>query len=289
MSLKKSPAQQEIISLAEAVAEEYFLNGKIEPCHIFDAENIGYGFGHYGDTFDGMLEFEESKFYVYANLDRLIRKNSTRSRFTLCHELGHYYIDAHRNAIENGAGKHQSQCGMFDRSECNEEREADLFAANLLMPPNRVIKFLSKNPNQTPLKQIQLMAKYFDSSITSSALQFISLSTTPTAAISWKPSGQCAWCKLGDEFKKDETMKFWSKPKFQLASDAPQDSATAMVLNGEVKSAGNATLASYVFSNVKQGGHRDILLTEECMELGSYGALTIISRRADDKLSIAGL
>ncbi|MBT8036718.1 MAG: ImmA/IrrE family metallo-endopeptidase [Verrucomicrobiae bacterium] len=281
MSLKKSEAQLEIISLAEAVADEYCAKGKIDPCKILDAEKIGYGYGNYGDTFDGMLEFKDSKYYVYANLDRLSRPSSVRTRFTFGHELGHYYIDEHRIAIENGVGQHQSLCGMFDRSQCNEEREADLFAANLLMPPSRVIEFLGKHQKLTPLKQIQLMAAHFDSSITSSALQFIALSSAPTAAISWRPSGESAWVKLADEFRLDDTMKFWSKPKFQRAAEAPRDSASSIVLRGEEDCSSNATLASYIFANVKQGGHRDILLTEECMALGDYGALTIISKNSE--------
>ena len=54
-------------------------------------------------------------------------------RFTVAHELGHYFLQGHIEALF-GAGQqfHQSESGFT--SDDKYEREADSFAASLLMP-----------------------------------------------------------------------------------------------------------------------------------------------------------
>src|SRR5438067_1156661 len=94
---------RDIIDLAEAVSEEYVLpSGKLEPLTITDAKDITISFSRYSNSFDGMLEHRAGRFHIYCNLDRLDNSDSPRARFTLCHELGHYFIDDHRNALASG-------------------------------------------------------------------------------------------------------------------------------------------------------------------------------------------
>src|SRR5271157_1307304 len=54
-------------------------------------------------------------------------------RFTVAHELGHYFLEGHVQALF-GAGQqfHQSESGFTSNDKY--EREADSFAASLLMP-----------------------------------------------------------------------------------------------------------------------------------------------------------
>ncbi len=95
---------------------------------IAAAKAITVSFGRYGDAFDGMLEHRAGRFHIYANLQRLLREDSPRARFTLGHELGHYYIDEHRNALTAGAvPAHRS--GSEYESRLLPEQEADCFAA----------------------------------------------------------------------------------------------------------------------------------------------------------------
>src|SRR5689334_23997225 len=54
---------------------------------------------HYGNCFDGLLEYEAGEFHVYCNVDRGNIPGGARARFTLAHELGHYFIDEHRIAL----------------------------------------------------------------------------------------------------------------------------------------------------------------------------------------------
>src|SRR5207247_1657430 len=102
-------------------------------------------FGRYGDAFDGLLEHRSGRFHVYANLDRVEREDSPRARFTLAHELGHYFIDEHRNALAAGlALSHPSFCDF--ESDLPVEKEADHFASNLLMPAKGFRKLAARAP-----------------------------------------------------------------------------------------------------------------------------------------------
>ena len=90
------------------------------------------------DTFDGMTWYEpkQDKFFIHVNTKRGNSINNSKGRFTLAHELGHYFIDHHRLALESG--KMQPHIHRYVQFGNNEdwiiEREADDFAANLLMP-----------------------------------------------------------------------------------------------------------------------------------------------------------
>ena len=55
-----------------------------------------------------------------------------RIRFTLAHELGHYLV--HRNMLPNGIHCHEDDVLRGSDSDRDMEREADQFAADLLMP-----------------------------------------------------------------------------------------------------------------------------------------------------------
>src|SRR5687768_12192057 len=107
-----SPArEQEIAELAEAIAEEYFPAARVDPLAIVKTKGISISFGHYGDSFDGLLEHLHGRFHIYANLNCIDYTDSPRARFTLGHELGHYFIDEHRNALASGlAPSHPSIC-----------------------------------------------------------------------------------------------------------------------------------------------------------------------------------
>ena len=54
--------------------------------------------------------------------------------FTIAHELGHYFLSGHVEAVIGyGSGIHYSESGFI--SNDMHEREADAFAVELLMPP----------------------------------------------------------------------------------------------------------------------------------------------------------
>ena len=76
-----------------------------------------------------------------------------RQRFTMAHELGHYVL--HRGLIGSGVDddtKYRStEKGDFYNSEIDEvhERQANAFAATLLIPEQLIRKYVAENPQAT--------------------------------------------------------------------------------------------------------------------------------------------
>ena len=101
----------ELAELAEAVADEHCPRDVVYPEVIASASGITVSFGAYGEGFDGILEHRNGRFHIFCNTDRVGPDDSPRARFTLAHELGHYYIDDHRRALASGGvAPHPSQC-----------------------------------------------------------------------------------------------------------------------------------------------------------------------------------
>ena len=99
MVKKNSP---KIKRLAEYIALQF--EEKITPLEkIVEDENLDVFYDNYeSNTFDGMTIFDKGDFYIHINLDNGNRADKERGRFTLAHELGHYFIDAHRIGLKNG-------------------------------------------------------------------------------------------------------------------------------------------------------------------------------------------
>lgn len=128
-----------IRELAESIALEY--EEKITPLDsILVDEDLSVYYDSYGkNTFDGMTFYDNGKFYIHINTDIGNRPDSARGRFTLAHELGHYYIDSHRIGLKKGLLEpHQSRTNQKQFNQI--EREADFFASCLLMPKERFSK-----------------------------------------------------------------------------------------------------------------------------------------------------
>src|SRR3712207_1573152 len=116
----------DIAELAEEVADTHCPGSRVDPVKIIEANGITFSFGRYANAFDGLLEYQDGRFHIYSNLDRVEDRDGTRARFTLGHELGHFYINEHRNALKKGlAPSHPSFCEYT--STHLVEREADHF------------------------------------------------------------------------------------------------------------------------------------------------------------------
>lgn len=124
--------------LAEAIILRYFPGDTpITPRFIADDYSITYSRSDYGDDFDGLLLWDGDDFHIFVNSAR--QQSDYRQRFTFCHELGHFFIDGHRNALIHGEVPYLSSFTGFS-SERIVEREADFFASCLLMPRSRAIR-----------------------------------------------------------------------------------------------------------------------------------------------------
>ena len=168
--------QEELSDLAEFIANEYCSDTPIEPKIIADNHGISYNYGNYEDAFDGLTEHEFGTFHIFINLVMHSDEHSERSRFTFAHELGHYFIDEHRNALKNG--QTPSHPSFTDFSSKNPvEVEADFFASSLLMPRNRIIKDCFRKKFSFEIIE-KLSAKY-KTSTTATVLKFASIGNHP--------------------------------------------------------------------------------------------------------------
>jgi Zn-dependent peptidase ImmA (M78 family) len=147
-----------LTGLTESIVDWYFpAEAPIQPSLIAKDYGITWSIGNYEDAFDGLLEHNLGRFHIYVNKDR--QQTRERQRFTFCHELGHFFIDGHRNALANGEVPYHSSFTGFS-SENVVEREADFFSACLLMPRKRVLRDYRHNRRFSFHIIQQLASKY---------------------------------------------------------------------------------------------------------------------------------
>jgi len=262
----------EIAELAEAVAYEHCSSLPVEPAQIARNKRITASFGQYGpNTFDGLLEHIQGRFHIFCNVDRVGDAASPRARFTLAHELGHYFIDEHRRPLQAGlAGPHGSQCEH--ESPILAEQEADLFAANLLMPAGR---FVRQAGGVSPgMDGIRRLAERFGTSITAAAIRYAEADVQPCLVIKWDWSGY-AWKRISAS-----AFAAYLRTTYQALRDLPPDCPTRKAIARQAPpecgyfQAG--TTAAAWFPRIKTGDWRDALFIEQAMPLGRFGVLTFL-------------
>lgn len=264
--------EEEIVDLAEGVAETYCPKSKVNPDLIAAENGITVIHDHFDDAFDGMLEYCEKEFFIYSNLDRVDVSGSVRDRFTIGHELGHFYIDEHRRALQSGkVSSHRSFCEQFEGGSLVEQ-EADLFAASLLMPPSRFEAERRRAP--TGLAGILRLQEIFGASVTSTCVQYVRKSPFPCAMIRWSPTAfewrivsSPAW-NLGFRWTINQVER--------VPEDSPTGRAFAGTAEKGITFNRGVSTTAFWFQNVIMGSRRDLLLHEEAMQLGRYGALTLL-------------
>lgn len=128
---------------------------------------------------DGMLARHPHKdvWAIFYNQD-IVHKG--RTNFTLAHELGHYFV--HRNQISMS----RFECGESDMLDENKdfpniETEANIFAANLLMPNHDFRTQVDGEPFSFDL--MQHCACRYDASLTAVVLKWLEFSKNEAIAI----------------------------------------------------------------------------------------------------------
>ncbi len=264
--------RNEIVALAEEVAETHCPDRYIDPIFVLNQKQITYSFNYYGDGFDGMLEHRAGRFHMYCNLDRVSNSTSPRARFTQGHELGHYFIDEHRNALLRGVPPHLSVSDQVDPERTVEE-EADLFSSHFLMPEQRFKTAFSAAP--MGLRGVIHVQKQFNVACSSAALRVLGHSSHPLAMVYWR-NDKPPWSDVNMAFRTMGLVQVMRK-----ASKLPPDSATSLAMtdnpNAYSDPRSSTSLASSWFWGIHNGSALDIVLKEEAIRLGRFGVLTILS------------
>jgi Zn-dependent peptidase ImmA (M78 family) len=141
--------------------------------------------GNFRNRFDGQLEYHErqNRFLLLFNdkYDQYVAAGThhPRTRFTISHELGHYFLEPHHTYLVRDGKSHGSK-GEYS-SPVMMEREADAFAAALLMPERIMGEWV--NDGDPTLENIEEWARVFHTSLSSTAKRSIDLSHFPAAVV----------------------------------------------------------------------------------------------------------
>ena len=127
------------------------------------------------NAFDGRLEYRNPRFLLLYNTKYDQWQHSAQHHpkvlFTVGHELGHYFLEHHRNYLMGGGGAHSSMTEF--QSNRFVEREADCFAASLLMPEFLLKKIVNR---QAPSLALVMSAReQFQVSLTSMLVRWVQL------------------------------------------------------------------------------------------------------------------
>lgn len=131
-------------------------------------------------------------------------------RFTIAHELGHYFTDGHEDAIIASGNSHISRAGSGAKELI--EQEADQFAVGLLMPAsysNRVLEHADMG-----LAGIEALSDAANVSLIAAALRLVALDPYPVAICS-SIGPDVVFCSLSESFR-DLGFKNWPRPKDRL-------------------------------------------------------------------------
>jgi len=198
-------------------------------------------------------------------------------RFSIAHELGHYLLPGHLEAIFDEHGVHESFAGF--RSENEYEKEADYFAAGLLMPnPMFTTALEETGPGLEAVEELALLCI---TSLSATATRYAKCADHPVAVIV-STGRHIDYCVMSDSFKAIKGLE-WLRKRQPL----PRETHT-YVFNQDTQRVaradhhdGTSSLEDWFGS----GPAWDVV--EEIVGLGSYGkTLTvlrpIIPPEADD-------
>jgi Zn-dependent peptidase ImmA (M78 family) len=261
--------KNEIIGLAEFIALEYANDGRVDPRHIASEKSIPVIYKRYGLHFDGMLMFSVGRFFIYCNLDKSGNENSARARFTVAHELGHYFLDEHRNVLCSGQNLHHGSLCEY-ASKNTVEQEADLFASHLLMPTPLFDTQIRRKKPKTGIEEVLHLKDIFKTSIMSTAIRFVNAEVIPCAIFIWNNDGTLRWHRKSKSFVRGHIGRP-IKSTHSLRGSATVQAFSTM---NEIFTSG-ATVSTF-FENVTHGNYRNALLKEEAIRLGGHGVLTFV-------------
>jgi Zn-dependent peptidase ImmA (M78 family) len=261
-----------IIALAEYVGSEHqaALYGGTKLDAILKEKGIKLCFGDYEDLFDGLIVFEDGHYFIHCNRLTGNHENGIRTRFTIAHELGHYFIDEHRIALRNN---HMPSLGERLKGDILIEQEADLFASRLLLPGAVFQKALKKA--EPGLVGIISLAEKFNVSVRCAGLRYISEDPVSSCLAFWAWDEQLRWKWYSRSLWNAGIRKLKPKPIVDGAiSQCIKDGTTQQIC---VKQS-HATI-NYLFQ-VDDGAHYHAICSEEAAALGEHGVLSLT--RAQD-------
>jgi len=195
-------------------------------------------------------------------------ENDGLIHFTVAHELGHYFLPGHVDALfKNGNQCHMSKSGFV--SDDPVEREADLFAATLLMPQGLFLPALRRAGSG--FSAIEKMATLCRTSITATAIRFAEFSEDPCIVVVSSGS-EINFCCFSRAIRELRNVS-WPKAGDSLPISAATSRFNQLKENVErgMRRESTSTLSDWV------EGAPGLELNEDVIGLGQYGkTLTVL-------------
>lgn len=192
--------------------------------------------------------------------------NEGFQRFSIAHELGHYFLDGHIDHLLGAADVHVSHAGFGSDDRC--EREADEFATGLLLPETLFIPAMGRAGSG--FSAIESLADLCVTSITATAIRYAQLADDPVAIVMSTENRIDFWF-ASEAFK--QTGVEWLKKGDLL----PQDTATAKFNEDEGRIASGARWEQSTRIPEWFGDGPNRALSEDVIGLGTYGkTLTVL-------------
>lgn len=196
-------ARQSALEKGEEIAKGFpFRKPSVDPFAVAAAESelIHLEGGDFRDCFDGRLSYHGERFLLVYNT-RYNRwstedRHHPKVRFTVAHELGHFYLDRHREFLVKRRRAIESMTEFESNGEI--ERQADAFASGLLMPKFLLGPLINQEEDVT-IGSIKAAASTFDVSLTSMMVRWTQLSHFPCAAVCVRRS-QIQWGFVSEGF-----------------------------------------------------------------------------------------
>lgn len=172
----------------------------VDPFAIAKEEGIELAPGQYGAKFDARIKFVRSaKTFILFYKEACDGLTEGRVRFSIGHELGHYYLPHHRDYLLRG----ESHNSVTDfRSGNLIEIEADNFSSALLMP-NELFAAALKARNITicTLSDLSGLAETaFKTSLTSTVRRYVGLDWEPCSMVV-SEAGVVKWANHSDSMQ----------------------------------------------------------------------------------------
>ncbi len=258
--------------LAENVAEEHqTAHGTVLDAVLADS-SIELIFDDFLEPFDGLLIKDSKGYRVACNLATGNTPNAPRCRFTIAHELGHYFIDEHRAVLADRLMPSMGENAIQDNLM---EREADLFASHLLLPSLLIRKAFKKTGGG--MKGIRQITSRFGASMKCAAIRYLGEDLVPCGlsfrawdgSLRWKWFSRKLWLAGVRKIRDKPVIKSATERVIQKGSDARPEVVDS------------AAPARYVFQ-MGDGQNSNEIFQEEAMALGEYGVLSLFTAQKAD-------
>jgi hypothetical protein len=194
--------------------------------------------------------------------------NEGFKRFSIGHELGHYFLEGHCDHLLPMDGKHESRAGFHTGDKY--EMEADHFSAGLLMP-RKLFKKAIDQQRTTGLKAVQALSDLCITSLTATAIQYAKHSPDQIAIV--LSTGRAVdYCFMSDTLKELRGLEWIKKGTLLPRTTTYTFNQDEQRVRAGAYEEGSCNLDDWF------GGPWDAELIEEVVGLGAYGkTLTVLS------------